>query len=575
MTPSGNTSMEQKNMEETQKTGSRALHRRYRSRNFNELIGQEHVVQTLKNAIETGRIASAYLFSGPRGTGKTSTARILAKAINCPNEKKGQPCNKCNICRAINAGNFMDVIEMDAASHTQVDKIREFIVEKVNFRPVEAKKKVYIIDEVHKLSSYSFDALLKTIEEPPPFVIFILATTEPEKLPATIVSRCQRFDFKRISIVKIVERLREISEREKFDIEDGALNLIAQAADGALRDALVILEQASSFSENTITAGDIISLLGITRLEALFDFADIILDKDTTRGLKFIHEIHMEGKDLHRLTVDVLEHFRRLLMVQLVRDAESILEVSDDLYDRLKGQGARFKKAHLLHIIKELIEHRKNLKELGMERILWEALVVKLTRWEVTPSIENLNRKINELEMKMMALAGGKLPAITSKKSYKNALSTMTKEKSELKTVKKKDAGKGNLVNPKAGYAGEGSKSGDVKLDDVGLWHKLLRQVKQTQFKLVPILQQVGAGKVVNDKYVLYPGPGQSFNRKTLEMHRRYLEDVLENLTGKCLQLQIEDSKADGLFQSSQMSHGQFTQKVKDMFSAVEVNETS
>lgn len=550
-----------------------ALHRKWRSRDFNEIYGQEHVVKTLKNAIASGRIAQAYLFSGPRGTGKTSMARILAKAVNCPNVEQGQPCNQCHVCREINAGSFLDVIEMDAASHTQVDKIREFIVEKVNFRPTQAKKKIYIIDEVHKLSSYAFDALLKTIEEPPPFVIFILATTEPEKLPPTILSRCQRFDFKRIPVKLIVDRLRMISEIENFDIEDGALNLIAQASDGALRDALVILEQAVSFSEETVRTGDIISLLGMTLTDSLFTFADLVLEKGTRQALEFVDQMYRDGKDLHRLAVDLLEHFRRLLLIRMVGEAETILEITPDLYSRLSEQAFRFKTAHLLHIIRELMELRQNLREFGMERILWEMSVVKLTRWEVSPSVESLNKRLGEVEKK---IEFGVVKNLNTGESAPGA------SKSKLRPSPAQSVGiKGKPTPspyPKNATREKPQESPPeekmvMNVDESSIWHQFLRVIQKEKFNLLPILQEVGPGKLKEKEYLLKVDPQKPFNRNLLEQHRKYLEDVLKRVSGVKLRLRFEHAKIEKLFDRQEKSHKAFVQEVSDMFGASDVDQ--
>ncbi|MCD4784176.1 MAG: DNA polymerase III subunit gamma/tau [Candidatus Eremiobacteraeota bacterium] len=575
-----------KEIEKTEKTnkpvkkGRLVLHRKWRSRDFNEIVGQQHVVRTLKNALSQGRIAQAYLFSGPRGTGKTSMARILAKAMNCPHLKNGEPCNTCRTCREIADGSFLDVIEMDAASHTQVDKIREFIVEKVNFRPMEAKRKVYIIDEVHKLSSYSFDALLKTIEEPPSFVVFILATTEPEKLPATIISRCQRFDFKRIPIKDIIDRLSYVSEQEEFSIEDGALNIIAQASDGALRDALVILEQSVSFSTGCVSSGEVISLLGMTHSDVLFSFGDIILNKDTRAGLQYIDEIYREGKDLHRLAIDLMEHFRRLLLIRMVRDAESILQVSDDLYSKLQGQAYQFKAPHILHIIKELMELHRKLREVGMERILWETAVVKLTRWEISPTLDGLNKKIAELEKRIM---GGNQEEIEGIKD--GSLPYVAPRKREVTLPKAPDPelstspDKPEVIKPPGEVQEKVSPVDEVSrkapgptMNDGVLWHQLLRMIKKEKVDIFYILKGEGAGKLVNGDYILKIHGKHVFNRDLLEKNRSYIIGLLNSITGKKVQLILETTdRGSDLFEVKQKPHEVFVQEVADLFSATHI----
>ena len=577
--------------------GRLVLHRKWRSRGFEEIIGQQHVVRTLKNALTRGRIAPAYLFSGPRGTGKTSTARILAKALNCPNIKHGEPCGKCRVCREISNGSFLDVIEMDAASHTQVDKIREFIVEKVNFRPIEGERKVYIIDEVHKLSSYSFDALLKTIEEPPPFVVFILATTEPEKLPPTIVSRCQRYDFKRISVKDIIERLKYVSEQEKFCIEDGALNLIAQASDGALRDALVILEQAVSFTEGCVTAGEVVSMLGMTHHDVLFSFGDIILTKDTRRGLQFIDDIYSMGKDLQRFTQDLLEHFRKLLIIRMVRDAEVILQVSDDLFSQLNGQAISFKPNHILHVIKELMQLRQNMKDMGMERLLWESMVVKLTRWELSPSIDGLNKRIERLE----ALLQGKQPDVQAippdlppppkpvTRAPVRAVSVDTPvhrefQRPEVKEVKKVEAAVKPPVDretprqviqqvPQQAVQPVPSQPA---LNEAIIWRQLLKSAKKDHIMLFPILKEEGAGKLFGDKYVLKVNGKKTFNKELIEKNRSYIENVLSNITHRKIRIALEAKEGGNDLLDDEVKerpHSEFVQEVMDLFGASPVDK--
>ena len=274
-----------------------ALYREFRPINFEEVIGQEHVTETLRRQVENGRVAHAYLFSGGRGSGKTSTAKILSRAINCLNPKNGEPCNECEVCKAALEGALTDITEIDAASNNGVDNIRD-IRDEAQFLPTVAKYRVYIIDEVHMLSTGAFNALLKTLEEPPAHVIFILATTEPQKLPVTILSRCQRFDFKRISIANICKTLKKCSEKIGITIDDNAINLIARMADGAMRDAYSILDRCIADGETSITESKVRELVGIPEFEYLKKFAELIIDKNSMQLIEFMESLISEGKNL-------------------------------------------------------------------------------------------------------------------------------------------------------------------------------------------------------------------------------------------------------------------------------------
>lgn len=364
-----------------------ALFRKYRSQDFDALCGQDHVTVTLRNALRMRRPGQAYLFCGPRGTGKTSTARIFAKALNCigPDasnplrESPDQPCNRCAPCERITSGTCLDVGEMDAASHTGVDNIREAIIGKADFAPVEARCKVYIVDEVHKLSSAAFAALLKTLEEPPPHLVFVLATTDPHEVPATIVSRCQRFDFRRIAPREMDARVRWICERERIVVEDDALAMIIEAADGSLRDALVILEQASAYADGIITPGVMTSLLGVTEKAALFHMTGCLLEGRAADALQLLDDLIRDGRDLLALARDLLGHVRALLIVRVSRNARGILKVSDDQVDRLEEQARDAEVGELMRMARILMELDQELKDPVHARLNWEVAIIRLT----------------------------------------------------------------------------------------------------------------------------------------------------------------------------------------------------
>ena len=295
--------------------GSQVYYRKWRPQTLAELVGQEHVTQTLVNALKSNRVSHAYLFCGPRGTGKTSTGRILAKAINCLNNGSGEPCNTCNICQAITEGRALDIIEIDAASNTGVDNIRD-LREKVNYAPGEARYKVYIIDEVHMLSTSASNALLKTLEEPPPHAVFILATTETHKVLPTIISRCQRFDFHRISQEHIVKRLAQICNAEGINIQQDSLQLIARSATGSLRDAENTLEQIATFYGTNIELSQVKAILGITGDWRAKELVKNVVLNDTAGGIKTIHSVNCDGLDLKQFSREVLEYFRALLLIK-------------------------------------------------------------------------------------------------------------------------------------------------------------------------------------------------------------------------------------------------------------------
>ncbi|MCG3208542.1 MAG: hypothetical protein FOGNACKC_02152 [Anaerolineae bacterium] len=319
---------------------SQALYRKWRSQTFDEIIGQGHVTQTLINALKMDRVAHAYLFSGPRGTGKTSTARLLAKAVNClaPNIDD-RPCNTCDICTAVTEGRLMDLIEIDAASNTGVDDIRD-LREKVGFRPAQAKIKFYIIDEVHMLSNSAFNALLKTLEEPPAHVIFVLATTEPEKIPATILSRCQRFDFKRIRLEDVAERLRFILAEEGFDAEDSALEYIARQGGGSMRDAISLLDQMIAYGGQSITLELVQRVLGAVTSQSVIDLVAALAQRDVAAGLDVINRVVGDGVDPRQFAREIVEYLRSVMLAKLAPQA-NLANLPDDTLATVRQQGSQ------------------------------------------------------------------------------------------------------------------------------------------------------------------------------------------------------------------------------------------
>lgn len=369
-----------------------ALYRKYRSKTFDELVGQDHITAALKHQIKSGEFSHAYLFSGTRGTGKTSAAKIFSRAVNCPNQVDGNPCNECEICKGILEDRIMDVVEMDAASNNGVDDIRE-LKEKVIYPPSSAKYKVYIIDEVHMLSKGAFNALLKILEEPPKHLIFILATTEPEKIPQTILSRTQRFNFKRIAPEIIVRNLREITEKENKTCDDEVYRLIANNSDGAMRDALSLLDQLLSFGENRISYKMATEILGIVSNEIIFELTNHIIDNDINSVLISLDKIYRTGKDISNLTNDLIEYFRNLLITKTVKDPLNLLYTTN--IDRLKEQCEKIEADRIINILKILNETIDQVKYAPDKRVIFEMNLIKITSVSEFQSLEN---RIKELE---------------------------------------------------------------------------------------------------------------------------------------------------------------------------------
>ena len=362
-----------------------ALYRKFRPTTFSEMVGQEHIKQTLKNQIIVNRVGHAYLFTGGRGTGKTSAAKILARTVNCLNPKDGEPCNECDICKEAIEGSITDIIEMDAASNNSVEDVRE-IREAVNFLPTKAKYRVYIIDEVHMLSTGAFNALLKTLEEPPEHVKFILATTEPQKIPATILSRCQRFDFKRISNEDIIKRLRIVAEESKINITEEALNLIAVLAEGGMRDALSIMERCNQDGEGEIDEDKVRDLVGIPKITFIKEIVRGIIDCDISKTLDIIQSILDEGKDLNNLIWEIIKYVKDILLYKSTGKTE--LYNKEEIED-IKNISEKVLKEDLIRLISILSEIENSMKLSTQKVIIFQAGIIKLCNKENL--IENSN----------------------------------------------------------------------------------------------------------------------------------------------------------------------------------------
>lgn len=395
--------------------GYKALYREWRPQTFSDVVGQAHITTTLKNAIKNDRIAHAYLLCGTRGTGKTSTAKILAKAINCLHPIEGEPCNECEMCLSINQGTAIDVTELDAASHNSVENIRD-IIDDVQYPPQKGKYKVFIIDEVHMLSMGAVNAFLKTLEEPPNRVVFILATTDPQKLPITILSRCQRFDFKRISSENVFYRLKKITESLGTNIDDDSLRLLARISDGAMRDALSVLDQAISLN-NKVSYEELVDMLGITTNDSMIVILDNIIARDTEKAIRFVNKLIADGKDVLMLMRELITHMRNLIMITVSNNLEDVLDMSTENIAGLKEQSTRMRVEELMRCINILQEAEELSKGTKQSRIYLELALIKMCKIKYDTSVETILARINKLEER---IDSGKITVTKASKELSN-----------------------------------------------------------------------------------------------------------------------------------------------------------
>ena len=392
-----------------------ALYRKWRPQVFADVKGQDHIVKTLQNQIGSGRIGHAYLFCGTRGTGKTTVAKILTRAVNCEHPVDGSPCGECPSCKQILAGTSLNVVEIDAASNNGVENIRE-IREQVQYPPTEGKYRVYIIDEVHMLSTGAFNALLKTLEEPPSYVIFILATTEVHKIPITVLSRCQRYDFRRITLDTITARLKELTEAENMPVEDKALRYVAKAGDGSMRDALSLLDQCAAFHfGETLTYEHVLDVLGAVDNSVFRDLFHAIRENRTKDCILKLEEMVVQGRELSQFVVDFIWFLRNLLLLRTADDAEDLLDMSEDNLTQLREDAALVDENTLMRYIRVFSELSNQIRFANQKRVLIELAFIKLTKPEMEQSMDSVLERLEKLERMVEEMsAGGYVPVQTA-----------------------------------------------------------------------------------------------------------------------------------------------------------------
>lgn len=526
----------------------KALYRKHRPDSFDGIVGQDMVIRTLKNQIKNGQIAHAYLFCGPRGTGKTSTAKVFSKAINCENIKEDGPCGVCDVCESMASGSNMDIIEIDAASNNSVDDVRD-LREKVKFPPTKGSYKVYIIDEVHMLSQGAFNALLKTLEEPPKHVVFILATTEPHKLPATILSRCQRFDFKRIGQGTIVEWIRSIAQKEGLDIEESALYSIARQAEGGARDALSLLDQSMGLYGKKISNEGILSILGTASQDFLFTTVDDLIAGRVQGLLEAINKLVDNGKDLSVFVKGLNGHLRDMLVAKLCDKPSDLIDRESSELDRLINQAQGASETRLVRAVEILSELLAVMKNSSQPRILLELALIKICRPSQEDSYDALIDRIELLE-KQVKDNSQRLPrqmteavAVYEKEPSPNASIDIV-ERVPAKEDYESDPGPESSLEPDSipMPKDEGAKA-KVK-DPMANWSQILELVRKDRIAIYGLLADAKP-RLKENRLILYFPPMQGFYAAAIdkEDNKAYLEGLIKQLTGRDLRLKclIED----------------------------------
>lgn len=488
-----------------------ALYRAYRPEVFDEILGQEHIVKILKNQINTDSTSHAYLFCGTRGTGKTTTARILAKGLNCLSDEGGRPCGRCSACISIKEGTYLDVIEIDAASNNGVDNIRE-LRESVKYPPAAGRKKVYIIDEVHMLSNEAFNALLKTLEEPPEYVVFILATTEPQKLPATILSRCMRLDFRRIPEQVLIDGMAEICEKRNISVSENALRIIAANADGSVRDGLSILDQCISGGDTEVGAKDVLEFLGASGEETFVELTDLVTRGKTAEALVMAAQVLSDGKDVRQFIRDWVNHYRNLLMTKFIKNPQDVINMSVENIERIRRQSDSIELADINRGILELSRTMREAKWSTQPRILLELAVV------------NLSSDLQSAPVQRKAPQAG---ANVSRIEVKTGRAEVKAEPAAASAV---SAEAGDVSGADKTDAGEAAESENV-FDYDAVWNAVFEDGEAAKGSFYIIgsggrLQDIGENEftvVVNSEHV----------KSHAEKNRALLEDLMEKHTGK------------------------------------------
>jgi DNA polymerase III subunit gamma/tau len=521
-----------------------ALYRKYRPQDFDDVVGQEPVVRTLKNAISGGQVRQAYLFAGPRGTGKTSLARILAKGLNCVNGPTPQPDKVCHACVAIANGTSLDVVEMDAASQRGIDDIRE-IRERVVLQPAEGRYKVYILDEAHQLTDAAWNALLKLIEEPPPHLVFVFCTTDLAKVLPTVRSRCQTFVFQRPRLPELRAYLRRVSDGEKIEAPDAALSLIARGARGSFRDAVSTLDQLAAATAGAITVQDVLQLLGAVEEEALFRLCDLVVDRDTAGALTFVEELAAQGQDLGRLVLDLLEHLRALMLVQHMGEVPDSLPLTEETSERLRAQANQLGEPTTLRLIDLLAVAVEDLRQGGDPRLPLELALVKVTRPASDLSRESVAFRLEQLEQRGHAVSAP-VPG----------------------TVPPAPAERSPAVEPPS-----------VELDQLQeAWQRtVLPAVQEKSPPTAALLSEARPAALEDDTLTVEFRHNAAFHRKIAEEDRNasLLREALYETTGRRLRLEFtlgEDGDTDDADEPPP-GEDEIYQLVKETFDATEVDE--
>lgn len=518
-----------------------ALYRKWRPKTFDDVYGQPHVTKTLKNQLESGRISHAYLFTGSRGTGKTSCAKILSKAVNCLNPVNGNPCNECEICKGIDNGSILDVIEIDAASNNGVDNIRD-LREEANFTPVNAKYRVYIIDEVHMLSIGAFNALLKTLEEPPSHVIFILATTEIHKLPATILSRCQRFDFKRISPEDITSRLMYVSQQEEVTLTENAASLISRIADGGMRDALSLLDRCFTIG-NYIDEDAVSSAAGIAGTVHLFSFSEYIAKSDYTSALKLVSKLHNESCDIDVLCTELTLHLRNLMVAKTVKECEGLIVCSSDELEKLRSRANELKLSKILECISVLEETASVIKNASNKKIQFETAVIKMCSPAVSAyDNSGLAERITAIEEKLEEIFSGKVTVNQSPSPTAKTAESKPAPKPEETKEKEPEPEKPPVPEAAPPAVNEAAAEAEIPDGPLSNWADVLERLKKYDIPLFGILANSSA-VIRNGRVIINSDNPTLFDFICTDTHSRELSRAIFDILGKKMKIAVSNTE--------------------------------